>query len=152
MRKLIAFGIFLILTLVSAVHVYWAFGGLWPASSPQAFSEMVVGDPRFDRIPPASMTLVVAALIFCAGIVGLVRARVMPLPFGRLWGVGTLILALVFLSRAGYGIAIASGAIVPEVPLTEPFATLDLQFYSPLCVLIGAGFLVLATRSQEVSD
>lgn len=152
MLKLIAFGIFLVLTLVSALHVYWALGGLWPASSPEALSQMVVGDPRFDRMPPANLTLMVAGLIFSAGIVALARARVVPLPFVRLWGLGALVLALVFLSRAGYGIAVASGIIVPEVPLTEPFATLDWQFYSPLCLLIGVGFVVLAIHSKEVND
>ena len=38
------------------------------------------------------------------------------------------------------------GAIVAESGLApeQPFARLDLRLYSPLCLLVGAGFIVLA--------
>ena len=50
-----------------------------------------------------------------------------------------MLLALVFLARGVLGYTAGWRARFP----TEPFATLDRKNYSPLCLVLGAGFLIL---------
>ncbi len=48
--------------------------------------------------------------------------------------------ALVFLGRGVAGFTPAWRRHTPE----QPFATLDIRYYSPLCLAIGLGFAALA--------
>jgi hypothetical protein len=49
-------------------------------------------------------------------------------------------IALVFLGRGIAGFTSAWRRLTPEMP----FARLDVRYYSPLCLVLGAGFIVLA--------
>ena len=50
--------------------------------------------------------------------------------------------ALVFLGRGIAGFTPAWRRLTPE----QPFATLDVRYYSPLCLAIGTGFAALAIK------
>jgi hypothetical protein len=132
-----------VLSALSALHLYWAFGGTWPARDEPELVRTVVGDPRLKRMPSRGAAIAVAVALDAAALLALLLAfRLQPMidlviTFG---GCG---LALVFLGRG----------IVGYTPpwrrrLTlEPFARLDRMVYSPLCLALGAGFVCLvATR------
>jgi uncharacterized membrane protein YuzA (DUF378 family) len=113
----------LLLGAVPLLHAYWAMGGLWPGRSEADLIARVIGDRRRRHMPHAKLTWLVALLI---GI-----AAVWPL------------LALVFLARGGAGYLPAWR----RAHSLDPFARLDRSLYSPLCLLVGAGFLYLVFRS-----
>lgn len=142
MRR-ISFGLFALLSAIAALHVYWALGGLWPGTTEQELANAVMGEPGLHRIPPALNVLVVAALIFAAGWFALAASRVVYA--GPAWFVrcALAVLTLVFIGRGVAGFALAARG----APLVEPFATLDLWLYAPLCLLIGGAFARLLYAS-----
>ncbi|WP_312860515.1 DUF3995 domain-containing protein [Neoaquamicrobium sediminum] len=81
-----------------------------------------------------------AAALAVAALIALALAGIVTLPLPaaliRLGGLGA---ALVFLGRGIAGFTPAWRRITPEMP----FARNDRLYFSPLCLLIGAGFTLL---------
>jgi len=142
--KLLSIIVFLILSAIALLHAYWALGGLWPAATEQALIKTVVGAPGMTRMFSTETTFLVAGLIGAAGIVALFTGGVLsfaPNWFARL---GAGVLAFVFIARGIAGYAVKAMG----VEQTEPFATLDLWLYSPLCLIIGAAFIILLLNAH----
>lgn len=146
--KLLSICLFLLLSAIAALHAYWGLGGLWPGTTVQELIDTVVGDPRLSVMPPPLMTLIVAGLIFCAGCIALAMTRL--LAIGPVWlaRIGVIVLAAIFILRGLLGFFLNWRGIEQ----TEPFATYDYLYYSPLCILIGAGFLILAFHRTSTSS
>lgn len=129
-----------ILAAIAAVHVYWAAGGLWPGRTERELIDTVVGDPRLAHMPPAWLTALVAFLLAGLALWPLILAplavRIVGLETTR-WA--TLAAATVFLLR-GVGGYLAGWAVPHS---SEPFATYDRWYYSPLCILLGLGYIGL---------
>lgn len=136
----LAWAICLVLSVIAAVHAYWACGGLWPCRDEASLAKAVIGAPGLEAMPPAGLTAIVAILIFIAGMLPLMFVSSAPsaLPAILAW-MGMVVLAGIFLVRG----------ILPFVPIfrkrhsQEPFATLDRRLYAPLCLVIGAGYLLV---------
>lgn len=140
MKELIATLLGLALSLVALLHAYWAAGGLWPGNSEADLIAKTIGDGR-RHMPPRPVIWLVACLIGIAAIWPLLL-NVRPLPPLGNWLVtaGGLVLTLVFLGRGAAG-------YIPgwrRIHFTEPFASLDRTFYSPLCLAIGVAFAYLS--------
>ena len=90
-------------------------------------------------MPSAASTLVVAALISVAALNALALAgviRIGPLWLNRLFAAGV---GFVFVARGVAGYFFEAVAWAP----VEPFATLNVWLYSPLCLVLGASFFLL---------
>jgi len=132
-----AFALATVLAFLSALHIYWAFGGRWGwgAALPQ-----VDGRPAFT--PSRFATLVVALGLAAAAALPLVRAGVFPFPL-PLWlsqGLAGL-LSLIFFVRAVGDFRLVG--FFKRVRGT-PFAIWDTRLFSPLCLLLAAGFARVA--------
>jgi hypothetical protein len=137
-----------ILGAIAALHLYWATGGLWPGRSPQGLIDAVIGMPQRNEMPPVWLTALVGVALGGLAMLPLIIAPVfwnvfvsLGLPLGMLWGAMILgfFAALLFITRgiAGY---------LPfwrRIHSAEPFATLDVVLYSPLCLLLGLAFIFL---------
>jgi hypothetical protein len=136
--KMLAIAVFAILVLISALHAYWAFGGLWPAGDEHKLVATVIGAPGRAHMPPTWITLIVAAMILAGGLFALASQGLIGM--GPRWFVGfaVLVLTLVFAARGAAGYLLPGG-----VGRAEPFATLDRLYYSPLCLALGAAFAIL---------
>ena len=137
MSMLLAALIFVPLLAVALAHFIWSMGGTWPIRNEQLLARTVVGRPGITRMPPRLASLAVAALVLAAGVAALALADTAGggLPLTLLG----IVLGAVFLARGAIGYTSRWRAAFPE----EPFATLDRRNYSPLCLFVGAGFLVL---------
>ncbi len=142
MLTVIAILIFLVLGGIAGLHAYWALGGLWPCRDEATLVRTVVGTKHRSTMPPAWLSLVVAALIFAAALLPLFATPVLSgaLPSMLVYS-GLTVLAAIFVAR---GLAAFTGAFHRRHG-TEPFMTLDRRIYGPLCLLIGAGYLALLT-------
>ena len=122
-----------VLMAIAAVHVYWAVGGVWPATVRAELPQTVVGT-KDTKMPPRGVTLAVAFMIFVAALVPLVTTGLLPvtlpcaLQMLALWG-----LILVFLVRG----LVTYTPLGDRYSVVEPFRTLNRKYYSPLCVLLG---------------
>ena len=135
MTVMIAGLICLVLLATALLHAYWGFGGLWPAADQETLARMVVGNNGVRAMPPAALTFIVALLIAAAGIwpllwTGLLQAG---LP-DWLLRAGMLVLTGVFLLRGLAGIT----PLMARSHGTEPFASLNRRWFSPLITVTGA--------------
>ena len=133
-----------VLFAIALLHAWWGIGGVWPGSDPQDLARRVAGfaDGSRSKQSPVACFLVAAALCFCS-VVALVLGGIVasPFPFFIL-GPAALVITLVFLGRGVAGYTSAWRRLTP----VQPFARLDRLYYSPLCLLIGAGFFTLGIR------
>ena len=137
--KALAWIIFVVMTLIAALHAYWGLGGLWPAGSQRELVDMVMGSAAIDAIPGAAVTLPLAILLWLVGVNALMAANIVAFKPRWLVKSGTALLAVAFVLRA------LSGFYLPftDAPVTEPFATYDVIYYSPLILAIGLAMSAL---------
>lgn len=137
----LAFLLGAVLTLIAALHVYWGIGGVWPGTDPKSCARAVAGFKGIDAMPSPFACFAVAAAIITAALVVLALGSVFASPFDRLSLTGAaLFIALAFLFRGALGFTPWWRRLTPEMP----FARLDLRYYSPLCLVLGAGITLLA--------
>jgi hypothetical protein len=140
MTAVIAFALALLLSAIAGLHAYWGRGGLWPASSEDELVATVIGNARARRMPSPGLSLLVALAIAVTAIWPLLLEQMPGVaatrPFILLGG---LAIMAVFLLRGVAGFLPAWRRLHPR----EPFASYDRRYYSPLCLLIAAGYAVL---------
>jgi hypothetical protein len=127
----------IVLGVLTGLHVFWAFGGSWGKSV--AVPERH-GAPPFR--PSRAVTLLVVAGLLLATTCAVVRGGVAATPGDGLAAqVGCWVLAALFGARA-----VGEGRYVGFLKRVRntAFARNDTWLYSPLCVVLSAGFLALA--------
>jgi len=136
----IAIVLALLLAIIAGLHAYWGRGGLWPAANEGELIATVIGNAGAKRMPSPGLCLLVALAITLTAIWPLLLAQMSGMaamrPFLLLGGFAIL---AVFLLRGVAGYLPAWRRLHPR----EPFASYDRRYYSPLCLLIAAGYAVL---------
>ena len=131
-KTVVGVGLGAIFGFLSALHVFWAFGGTWGVWA--AVAE-IHGRPRF--VPSKGATLVVAAALAAAAVVVLTRAHLI---LGSVppWASqsAAAVLGTVFVLRSIGDFRLMG--FFKSVRGTR-FARRDTWLYSPLCVLLGLG-------------
>jgi len=138
MSMLVAAFMFVALLAVSVAHGLWSIGRTWPIRNEKLLAQTVVGFRGIERMPPRLASLAVAVATLAAGILALALAD--HDSGGPLMTILALPLAAVFLARGVVGYTQWWADKTPE----PNFRFNDRRVYSPLCVLLGAGFVTLA--------
>lgn len=132
---------------VAALHGVWAFSP-WPLDSRARYAEVIVGVPEA-KLPSATATLGVGALLSAASSLVLMRAGVVPRA-GPEWlprhGVRALSTALLLRGAAGLAVSSTGWGDAPEA-----FRRLDLRLYSPLCLALAAGVTATSLLPEATS-
>lgn len=137
---LVAAVLAVVLLALAGLHAYWGFGGVWPGNDPASCARTVAGFRGITKMPGPGASFAVAGALALVAFFALNRAGAVAQPFPPvLVTLGTLGAAMVFLGRGVAGFTPAWRRLTPE----QPFATLDVRYYSPLCLAIGAGLVVL---------
>jgi hypothetical protein len=140
---LLAAAIALDLLAIAALHAYWGFGGVWPGVDAGDCARRVVGSRGVRQMPAPVPSFAVVAALLIAMLVALSLGGWIDLPLpAALVSLVAVAAALVFLGRGIAGFTPAWRRLTPE----QPFATLDVRYYSPLCLAIGAGMAILALQ------
>jgi hypothetical protein len=129
-----------VLLAIAALHAYWGVGGLWPAASAAELARTVVGDGRTRMPAPWSCFAVAILLVLVALWPWLLLSHPVSQP---VLAVG-VVFAAVFLIRGLAGYSPRWRARFSA----EPFATRDRRLYSPLCMVLATGFMVLLSREM----
>ncbi|WFP76711.1 DUF3995 domain-containing protein [Mesorhizobium sp. WSM4906] len=138
---ILAFALSVVLLLITTLHVYWGIGGVWPGTDAKSCARAVVGFRDVDEMPSSLASFAVAACLALATLWPLALESVFASPFPKQGLAATaLLIGLVFLGRGIAGFTPWWRQLAPE----QPFARLDQRLYSPLCLLIGLGFAILA--------
>ncbi len=131
------------LLLLSALHVYWAAGGAWPAVDRATLADTVVGGPAGSKFPSTLATALVAVGLAGAAVTitiasGLVSwAPAVTAARAAAW----LLAALLLLRGVG---GFFEARFRPAIVGT-PYCRLNLTIYSPLCLTLAL-LVGIATR------
>lgn len=137
----LAFALAAVLYLIASIHAYWGLGGVWPGTDQASCARAVVGARGIDTMPTPFASFAVTACLVLATLWPLALVGIFATPFPKAGlAASALMVAVVFLGRGIAGFTPAWRRLTPEMP----FARLDRQYYSPLCLLIGTGFVILA--------
>lgn len=129
---------FLALLAVSLAHLAWSFGLTWPLRNEKLLAQTVIGTAGIERMPPRLTTFSVTVLLVVAMVVGVALGDH---DSGGIWlTLAGLTFAFAFLGRGIVGYTAWWAALTPE----PNFRFNDRRVYSPLCLLLGAGFAALA--------
>ncbi|OPH48472.1 hypothetical protein BC351_08365 [Paenibacillus ferrarius] len=132
-----------LLTLISIVHVYWAFGGRW---GKHAAIPSQAGENRPAFVPGKMATLFVAVLLLIACLILLVQSGYTQyLQASMMTRIGCVVCGSVFLLRA-----IGDFRFVGFFKKINHsvFAKNDTWLYSPLCLYCGVTFMMVGLRQQ----
>ena len=128
------------LVAIAGLHIYWGLGGLWPEKSAADLARAVVGDGR-TRMPSPWACFAVAILLLIVAAwpwVWLAHPHSQPVL------VVGIVAAAIFFVRGSAGYSPRWRARFS----TEPFATRDMQLYSPLCMILATGLMALLARGM----
>lgn len=123
------------------LHLLWAVGVSFPFSNQQSLARSVVGRRGITRLPSHTSVALLGVLLLCGAAAAIIMGHfhdVFPTLKYLLVPVG-LFLSAIFFLRGVVGVLPAFERATPE----QPYLTLNRRLYSPLCVLIGLGFLTL---------
>jgi hypothetical protein len=135
--NLIAAVLGIILIAIALAHLLWSVGIMWPIRDGKLLAQTVVGTPGVERMPPFYVSFGVFLLTAIACVIAFAVAD--PTSGGLPLTVLALLAGLVFLARGAVGY---TGWWAQKTP-TQPFRAFDRKTYSPLCLVLGAGFLLL---------
>lgn len=128
---------FIALFAVSIAHFLWALGRTWPIRDEKLLARTVVGFRDVERMPPRLFLLAMAVGALAAGVLALALAD--HDSGGAALSLAGLALAAIFLVRGVLGYTAWWKKLTPE----PNFRLNDRRVYSPLCLLLALGFLVL---------
>jgi hypothetical protein len=134
-----------VLVALAALHAWWGVGGRWPGHDERSLVELVVGRTRSMRMPSLVRCLLVASALFAAAMLVALQGKVIAVDFGT--AAAMLVQAGFWMAGAVFALRGLAGYIPPVFAYADgtPFASLNRRFYSPLCLLIAAGFAVTGT-------
>ena len=124
-----------LIAAIAVLHLSWAFGANWPAPKGQPLAVYVTAGARR---PGRAITVAVALAIVAAAAVVLASRARLPAPWDRLAAAAYFVVTLVFLGRGVVGYFPALWRRAEGLP----FHRLNRAFYSPLCLVIGAGLAI----------
>ena len=136
--NLIAAVVGIVLIAIAIAHLLWSVGIMWPIRDRKLLAQTVVGTPGIERMPPFYMSF--GVFLFSAVACVIAFAVADPTSGGPVLSMLAALAGLVFLARGAVGYTAWWIARTP----TEPFRRFDRKTYSPLCLILGAGFLLLA--------
>jgi hypothetical protein len=125
-----------VLAALGALHIAWALGSSWPATSRERLAEAVLSSS--EGMPPDAASWAVGVALVGAAVV--VRRAAGPAPSGRVRALA-LAIAAAFLARA---VAYLPSDLLGGLETT--YQRLDLAVYAPLCLAIGAGTFAVVRR------
>lgn len=138
---LLIYPLTLVLLVLAGLHIYWGLGGFWPGHDEASLVEHVVGRTADMKAPPFWACMIVAGCLVSVLVLVGGKRGVITVPDLMSWVryLGLYAAASVFFMR---GLA----AYIPKIfdyAKGTPFYDLNLVFYSPLCLCIGAALIAL---------
>jgi len=131
------------LVLLAALHFYWGAGGRWPGHDDRSLVDLVVGRTRNMKAPDSWACLSVTCALLAAAISVALYSSLVELPLAP-WA--RLIVQVAFWAASAVFAARGVAGFVPAIfryAEGTPFAQLNRRYYSPLCLLIAAGFVAV---------
>ena len=126
---------------IAGLHVVWGRGSSFPFATTAALTDAVVGN----RVVPSPVA--------CYGVAGLLTVAAgavagLPHPDARVRRLAVCGTAAVLATRAGFGFAGRTDALVPG-SVSARFRRNDRRAFAPLCAALASGALMSLRRSRR---
>ena len=129
---------FLILNFLSALHIYWGLGGIWPGKNKQDLIDRVYG--RGDKMPKFLECFIVALLLTFTSFLPILKFFTQS-KYISTFSLNVIIIFIMF-------IFVVRGILgylpIVERQMNPKFVRLNRIFYSPLCLYISFCLLIIA--------
>lgn len=125
-----------VLAGIAVLHLYWGLGGVWPGADADSLRRTVIGTARGAMPGFWACAMVAGALCAAAAFVWARHSPLMSGPARFVIIAAYVALILVFAARG------AAAYVTPifDYARGQPFFSLNLWLYAPLCLLIAAMF------------
>lgn len=131
-----------VLLALALLHVYWAFGGMWPGRDEAELAQIVVGGSVGLRMPSSAACIGVTIALLVASLLVLGAQGLVSLPISTaLVHFAVWVQAFVLVARGVVGFF---GERLQPAIIGTPFARLNVALYSPLALALGAGTIAIA--------
>lgn len=132
------FYIFIVMSLITKIHVYWFKGGIWPGKDKQDFIDKVLGNG--DVVPGTFAYIFVLATFIVMALFPLLVYYKIDMGLDSYEKYIFLVLAIVFLART-------LGMFIPQVAkrATKIFLEYNKKYYAPLCFSLSVSYFYLYT-------
>ncbi len=127
---------FIALFAIAIAHLLWGFGRTWPIRDQKLLAQTVVGTAGVERVPRLP-SLGVGIFALATGVFALALAD--HDSGGQAMDIAGIGLGLLFLARGIAGYTSWWAAQTPQ----PSFRFNDRRVYSPVCLFLGLGFIVL---------
>ncbi len=133
--------VIVVLAILAALHAWWGLGGRWPGRDERHLVELVIGRTASMRMPGFVPSMLVAAALFAAATLVALQGGVISVDLGA-WG-NRLVQSAFWIACTVFVLRGVAGFVPPIFAYARgtPFERLNRRFYSPLCLLIAAGFV-----------
>ncbi len=135
LSTIFTFYIFIAMSLITKIHIYWLKGGLWPGINKQDLINKVIG--KGDMPGFGAYVVVIFGFILMA-VVPLLLYFQIDLKIGDLPKYSLAFFALIFFIRA-------LALFLPNIEkgVAKEFLELNKKIYAPLCFSLGVAFSYL---------
>ena len=124
---------------LAVLHVLWGLRVWWPIADEATLARAVAGFPGISAMPAPASCFIVAAFLACAAMLVLDLGGIFQPDFRLLKILGGVALAGILMIRGILGYLPIWARLTPE----QPFRTLDILYYSPLCLALGISIAIL---------
>lgn len=142
-RRVVGSGAAATLAGVGALHVLWSTGSTWPAPSPAALSDAVIGS---STLPPASACVAVGVGLGAAALATVDRTRPLGARGALPFAVSDLTVRTAAAGLAARGV-IGLGTSPFGLGGTAAYRRWDVTVYTPLCLGLAAALAATASRT-----
>jgi len=135
-NAILTFYIFIIMSLITKIHIYWFKGGFWPANNKQDFIDKVLG--QGDDVPGTIAYIFVILCFILMALFPIIIYYNIDIGIKSFERYILLALAIIFLLRA-------VSMFIPKVAqrATKIFLEYNKKYYAPLCFSLSISYFVL---------
>jgi len=139
--RILSFITILILSCIALFHLLWAFKIWWPLQDEVMLARAVAGFKGISSMPETIPCIIVALLMIFNGYIAFELTKIRTTIFRYILFLIGAGISFVFFARGVIGYLPFWAKLTPE----EPFRTLDIAYYSPLCLILGFLFIILTS-------
>jgi len=136
-EMILTFYVFIIMSLIAKIHLYWMKGGLWPGNTQQDLIDKVIG--KGNTFPNTLECLFVIVVFVIMAVFPLMNYLKVDM------GISLLYTKYIYLFFSAIFFIRASAMLFTflEKKATAIFVSYNRKYYSPLCFSLSAAYFLL---------
>lgn len=136
LETIFTFYIFIVMSIITIIHIYWLKGGLWPGNTKQDLIDKVIG--KGENLPNTIEFVFVLIIFLALTILPIIIYYKIDIGIDNYQKYILLFFAMIFLLR---GIAMFLPKITKTA--TKIFLEYNTKYYTPICLSLSISYFYL---------